>query len=181
MTASQALHLIEQFSAQAPFAIWITDSRGVAIFANRKLHDILGLQQKPSGAVGMNLFNDPSIEALGLGPIRDRLRQGDVIDETIDIPEFGKTPTHMATTREGRAMLRVIAYPLFSSSNKIEHYVMILTDITAAAIRADKLRSEIRDIEVFNASRKTRQAKEAQLETEAARLEAELKALGGKP
>ena len=40
MTEGQAVHLIEQFAAQAPFAIWITDARGVAIFANRRLHDL---------------------------------------------------------------------------------------------------------------------------------------------
>ncbi len=75
MTETLALHLIEQFAAQSPFAIWITDSRGISIFANKKLNDLLGAARHPSGVLGINLFEEPGIASLGLEASAARLRK----------------------------------------------------------------------------------------------------------
>ena len=77
--------------------------------------------------------------------------------------------------------IRAVAYPLRSSSQKIEHYVVILTDLTSSTIHHNKRRAQIKDIEVYNVTRKTRQAMEDQLKAEVKKLEEELRALGDTP
>jgi hypothetical protein len=89
MTFSKAVHLIEQFAAQAPFAVWITDSRGISIFANKKLHELFGIPEHPSGALGFDLFDDTGVKGLGLSDVAKRARAGEVIDMIVEIPRPG--------------------------------------------------------------------------------------------
>jgi len=180
MTAAQTSHLIEQFSAQAPFAIWITDSRGVAIFANHKLHELFGIAEKPSGAIGMNLFEEPGIEKLGLKNLGERLRKGETIDQTIELPG-GMKSDKIVSQHEGALTVRIVGYPLMSSSQTIEHYVIIITDLTDGIVRHKARRTQLKDIEVYNVTKKTRLAKEQQLRAEVAKLEDDLRAIGGTP
>jgi PAS domain-containing protein len=181
MTATQALHLIEQFASQAPFAIWITDARGVAIFANRKLHEMLGIAERPSGAVGMNLFNDPSIEALGIQSLRDRLMRGETVDEIIEIKDASAVPTEVVAARTGKLVFRAIAYPLLSPAQKAEHYVIILNDATNTYLQRDKLRQQIRDVEIYKNSKDARIRKHRELEERIRILENEIRAFGAEP
>ena len=117
MTTTQAVHLIEQFAAQAPFAVWITDSRGVSIFANRKLHDTI----------------------------------------------------------------RVICYALRSSAQKIEHYVILITDVTELSRHRDELKAQLHDLAIYNKSREARLARLRELEEEVLRLEKEVRDRGSEP
>lgn len=179
MTASQALHLIEQFASQAPFAIWIADSHGTAVFANQKVHELFRIAQKPSGALGINLFDTPEIESLGLQVVRDRAKSGELVDEVMELP-VGPSNGPDISGRE-TIFVRVVAYPLLSSAQSIEHYVLIISDVTHSQERRRKLTSQVHEIEVYNKTRKTRQQKEEDLIEEARSLEEEIRSLGGTP
>ena len=104
MTEHQTLHLIEQFAAQAPFAVWITDSRGVTIFANKKIHALFGIPEHPSGALGRNLFDDPSIAQLKLEGVAYRQRHR-LFEQNVATREQGRAPSRVvrrAVDRHGR-------------------------------------------------------------------------------
>ncbi len=179
MTQGRALHLIEQFAAQAPFAVWITDSRGIAIFANRKLHQMFGFKDKPSAALGVNLFDDPGALKLGLAKVCERAKNGEMVDAIIDAPDPKAVIGAEGATRTTALRLRATCYPLLSTSQKIEHYVFILNDVTETYERRETLRRKLRDMEIFRKSRESRLAKLKELEEEIARVEAEIKKLGG--
>lgn len=181
MTAQQTLHLIEQFSAQAPFAIWVTDARGVAIFANKKLHDLLAVPTHPSGALGANLFNDPAVEQLGLGEASRRLQAGEPIDQVLEIERPGDIHSSVGATRKDPLTVRVIAYALRSSAHVIEHYVIILEDLTENRKQQRKLRDQLRSIGVYASSRDGRLKRLQDLNEEVAKLEKEIRELGGQP
>jgi PAS domain-containing protein len=179
MTQSRALHLIEQFAAQAPFAVWITDSRGVAIFANRKLHQIFGFKDKPSAALGVNLFDEPGSMKLGLAKVCERAKNGEMVDTIIDVPDPKDMVGAGGATRTSALRLRTTCYPLLSATQKIEHYVFILNDVTETYERRETLRRKLKDMEIFRKSRESRLAKMKELEEEIVRVEAEIKKLGG--
>ena len=181
MTSAQAIHLIEQFASQSPFAIWITDSRGVAIFANAKLHEVFEIEQRPSGAIGMNIFEDPAIAQLGLEEIVTRIHAGEVVNVVIEIPKPSELRSSVAANRKSPLILRVSAFPLRSSSQKIEHYVFALQDVTETYAQREDLRKQIRDIEVVRRSKETRVNKLEELKKEAVRLEEAIRALGADP
>jgi PAS domain-containing protein len=181
MTSAQAVHLIEQFAAQSPFAIWITDSRGVAIFANTKLHELFEIAQRPSGAVGMNLFEDPSIGQLDLQDISERVRNGEVVNTILEIADPKGLQTAVSAGRTSAITLRISAFPLRSSSQKIEHFVLMMQDVTAMYAQREDLRKQIRDIELFRKSKETRLSRLDELQKEVSGLESEIRALGGTP
>ncbi|HJV33124.1 MAG TPA: PAS domain-containing protein [Patescibacteria group bacterium] len=181
MTATQAVHLIEQFAAQAPFAVWITDSRGITIFANRKLHELFGIPEHPSGALGFNLFEDPAVGALGLGGLMEKARAGEVVDAIVDIPRPATLDTRVKLTRDEPLVVRVNIYPLRSSAQKIEHYVFLHTDITEMTRQREELKGRLRDLSIYNASREARLSRVHELEAEIEALEKEILARGAKP
>lgn len=180
MTESQAIHLIEQFATQCPLAIWILDSRGVAVFANGKLHDMLGILESPSGAIGINLFEDPIIEELGLHEHVKKLLQGDAVNATVEIKNPSKANTEIESSKSESLNLRLIGYPLFSSTQKIEHFVIFLEDITQTHDQREELRDETEDIKLFLKSKESRLETLITLKEEAMALEKEIKDLGGK-
>jgi PAS domain-containing protein len=181
MTERQALHLIEQFAAQAPFAVWITDSRGVAIFANKRIHELFDIPLHPSGAVGMNLFEEPGIAQLGLQKTAERARSGEVVDVVIEIPDPKSVRTTLPAERKAPLTIKVTCYALRSSTQKIEHYVIFIDDVTETYAQREKLRRQLQDIAVLVKSKAARLDKVRELETENARLEEEIRKLGASP
>lgn len=181
MTATQAVHLIEQFAAQAPFAVFITDSRGVSIFANRKLHELFSIQEHPSSALGFNLFEDPAVEALGLTGLMAKARGGEVVDTIIAIPHPDALGTNVAVKRREALVIRANIYPLRSSAQKIEHYVLLLSDVTEATRHREELKTRLHDLAVYNRSRGSRVARVDELHQEIERLEKEIRARGAIP
>lgn len=181
MTESQAMHLIQQFADQCPFAIWILDSRGVAVFANDRLHQMLDIKTHPSGALGVNLFNDPSNEFLGLSGVRDRLKAGEAIETTISIDAAEDVPTEVEGGRKGAVALRVIAYPLYSTVQKIEHYVVFLDDVSGVLEQKKELEAQMEDIRLFLRSKDSRADKLRDWLAEEKRLEAEIRQKGAEP
>lgn len=181
MTTTQAVHLIEQFAAQAPFAVWITDSRGISIFANKKLHELFGIPEHPSGALGFNLFENPAIGALGLVGLMEKARAGEAVDAIVDVPHPAAIDSSIKIAREEPLVLRVTIYPLRSSAQKIEHYVFLHTDITEMTRHRDELKVQLRDLAIYNTSRETRLARLHELEEEIEDLEKEIRARGAKP
>jgi hypothetical protein len=181
MTQSQTLHLIEQFAAQAPFALWITDARGVAIFANKKLHEMLEIKNRPSGAIGMNLFDGAASDFLGLSSHQMAARQGDVLDTVVDVPNLKTAVGPIESELERPISLRVVVYPLFSTSQKIEHFVILLDDVTKTYRQRAKLEKRIHDIDVFKKSKSGRLDKQEELEKKISLLESEIRGLGAAP
>lgn len=181
MTTTQAVHLIEQFAAQAPFAVWITDSRGVSIFANRKLHELLKIPEHPSGALGFNLFDDPSLESLGIGDIAFKARAGENIDTIIDIPHPEDIQTQIPSGVKDPITIRITCYALRSSAQKIEHYVVLINDVTETSRRREELKTQLRDLAIYNTSREARLARMHELEADIEGLEKEIKRRGAEP
>jgi len=179
MTESQAVHLIEQFATQCPFAIWILDSRGVAVFANGKLHELLGTLKNPPTALGINLFTDPVIEELNLRKHFDRLRAGETVNATVDARNPNTESAGSRSANPKNLDLRLIAYPLFSSAQKIEHFVVFIEDITQTYAQRDELRDETEDIKLFLKSKESRMETLETLKKEAEELEEEIRELGG--
>jgi PAS domain-containing protein len=179
MTITQAVHLIEQFAAQAPFAVCITDSRGVTIFANQKLHDLFAIHEHPSGALGFNLFEDPMVAKLGLEAFAAKARSGEVVDSILDVPR----PAGKPAPEDGGLTLtiRVTCYALRSSSQAIEHYVILVSDITETSRHREELKSHLHDLAIYNKSRETRLARLHELDAEVARLEKEIRDRGAEP
>lgn len=180
MTESQAIHLIEQFATQCPFAIWILDSRGVAVFANGKLHDMLGILKSPSGALGINLFKDPIANELNLRKHISALQGGAMVNATVEVEHPGAIETELKTKIPDKLRIRVIAYPLFSSTQKIEHFVIFMEDTTRTHAQREELRDETEDIQIFLKSKESRQETLENLKKEAEELEAKILELGGK-
>lgn len=181
MTEVQAVHLIEQFAAQAPFAIWITDARGVAIFANKKLHELFRIPNHPSGALGFNLFQDPGVGALGLEGLSRKAQAGEVVETILEIPDPSAVPTNVDAHREAPMTIKVTCYALRNSSQKIEQFVIIIDDVTETYAQREKLRAHLRDIAIHAKSKEMRKKKLEELEKDVAALEAEIKARGGDP
>lgn len=181
MTTTQAVHLIEQFAAQAPFAVWITDSRGISIFANKRLHEVFGVPEHPSGALGFNLFDDPGVKALGLTALAEKARSGEVIDAIVDIPRPSDVETRVEARRTEALTIRANCYPLRSSSQKIEHYVILISDITETSRHREELKAQLHDLAIYNKSRETRLARLHELEEEVGRLEQEIRDRGAEP
>ena len=181
MTEYQALHLIEQFAAQSPFALWITDSRGVTIFANQKLHDLFEIPAHPSGAIGINLFDDPAVGHLGLESLAKKLMAGEPIDTTLDIEHPHEIGSSVPIGRKLRLSIRVIAYALRSSTQKIEHYVIIFEDLTEARAQQKKLHEQMRSMGIYSSSKSARETKLKGLEEEVEELEKNIRELGATP
>jgi PAS domain-containing protein len=173
--------MIEQFAAQAPFAVWITDSRGVAIFANKKLHDILAIPMHPSGALGANLFTDPVIEQLNLSEASKRLQAGETVDQVVEIERPELIETTFGATREDPMTLRILAYALMSSAQHIEHYVVIIEDLTENRKHQKRLREQLRNVGVYASTKVARLKKMEELSKEVEDLEREIRALGADP
>jgi PAS domain-containing protein len=181
MTGAQTVHLIEQFAAQAPFAVWVTDSRGISIFANRKLHEIFAIPEHPSGALGFNLFEDPAVAALGIAALARKARSGEVVEAVIDIPRPDGVGTPVRGARKDPLTIRTICYALRSSTQAIEHYVILITDVTETVRNREELKARLRDLAIYDKSREARLARQEELEAEVARLEKDLRARGVEP
>jgi len=181
MTTTQAVHLIEQFAAQAPFAVWVTDSRGISIFANKRLHELFLIPEHPSGALGFNLFEDPGIKQLGLLELAEKARNGEVIDTIVEIPDPAIIETRIVNERKDPLTIRTTCYALRSSAQKIEHYVIMITDVTETSRHREELKGQLHDLAIYNKSRETRLARLQELETEVARLEREIRERGSEP
>jgi len=181
MTTTQAIHLIEQFAAQAPFAVWITDSRGITIFANKRLHEMLEIPDHPSGALGIDLFDDPGFASLGIGDLGAKARAGESIEAVLDIPEPDAIKTDVPVGRKDPITLRLVGYALRSSTQQVEHYVIMLTDVTESTRNRQQLKLRLHDLSIYNKSRITRLERLKELEEDVERLEKEVIALGGKP
>lgn len=181
MTTNLALHLIEQFAAQAPFAIWITDSRGVAIFANKRLHELLQIPDEQAGALGFNLFDDPGVEQLGIQKAAERMRAGEIVDMVVEVPEPMNVRTNISVHRKEPLVLRITAYALRNSAQKIEHHVIILDDATASHAQREQLRRHMRDLSIYSKSKDSRQARYDEILKRNVELEEEIRKLGGTP
>ena len=181
MTVTQAVHLIEQFASQAPFAVWVTDSRGISIFANRKLHEVFDVPEHPSGALGFSLFDDPSIAALGIADLARKARNGDVVDAVIDIPSPGSVETRVEARRKDPLTIRINCYALRSSAQTIEHYVILISDVTETNKHREELKTQLHDLAIYNTSRGSRLARVDELHAEIDRLERAIRGLGAEP
>lgn len=182
MTATQAAHLIEQFAAQCPLAIWILDSRGVAVFANKKLHELFGVAESPSGAVGMNVLKLPGIEKLGLGKYRDKLLEGESVATTTEIEDPSAIGgEEFRIGRKEPLVLRSIAYALKSSTQTIEHFVVFLEDATQTRSHHAALKEQTHDIQTFLRSKEARGEKLEKLKMEADDIRRQIKELGYEP
>lgn len=181
MTSNLAVRLIEQFAAQAPFAILIADARGVVIFANKKLHETLGIPDHPSKALGINLFTDPAIEALHLAEAARHAKEGELIDLVVDIPAPDRLESDIEMLRKEPITLKVSCYSLRSSAQTIEHYVMAMTDVSETYGQRAALRAHLRDLKIFNTSREGRLSRLAALKAQVEALEAEIVRAGATP
>ncbi len=181
MTIDIAIRLIEQFAAQAPFGIWITDSRGISIFANKKVYEMLKIPDHPSKALGLNLFEGGIVEELHLKEVAERAKNGEAVDVTLKIPPTNGVQSLISAGREEPLTTKISCYPLRSSAQKIEHYVIVMRDISEAHDHREQLRQHLRDLEIYNSSRDARLMRMSELRQEAARLEAGIRSLGGVP
>lgn len=181
MIGNPAIHIIEQFAAQAPFAIWITDSRGVSIFANKKLHEMLEIPEYPAMTLGLNLFENPALKDLGLEEAALRAKEGEALDQTVKIESPDRLMTQFHIHRKKPLILRIKSYALRSADQKIEHHVIVLIDISEAFEQREKTQQHLRDLTIFNKSKWARLARLTELREEAAGLEAEIRKLGGTP
>lgn len=181
MTTNLALHLIEQFASQAPFGLWITDSRGVAIFANKKVHEMLAIPDHPSKALGINLFDDPSVAHLQLSEAARRAKGGETVDLVVNIDAPDRLGSRIPMGRKEPLTLKVNCYSLRSSAQKIEHYVIAMSDVSETYSQREKLRQHLRDLTIFNKSREARLARLSELQAEAESLGAEIRNRGAKP
>lgn len=181
MTSSLAIRLIEQFAAQAPFGLWITDSRGVVIFANKKLHEMLEIPDHPSKALGVNLFEEPSLEQLHLGEAGRRAKNGEMIDVLVELKALDKLPSQIPMGRTEPLTVKINCYSLRSSAQKIEHYVIAMSDVSETYHQREKLRQHLRDLTIFNKSREARLARLSELQAEVTGLEAEIRGRGAEP
>lgn len=181
MTSNLAIHLIEQFAAQAPFGLWITDSRGVVIFANKKVHEMLAIPDHPSRALGINLFEEPSLEHLHLGEAARRAKNGETVDVVVTLEAPDRLESRIPMGRKEPLTLKVNCYSLVSSAQKIEHYVIAMSDVSETYRQREKLRQHLRDLTIFNKSREARLARLSELKEEAESLEAEIRGRGAKP
>ncbi len=77
--------------------------------------------------------------------------------------------------------LRIIAYALKSSTQKIEHYVIIIDDMTENYAVKRKLREQMHNIAVYTGSKSARAAKLVEIEKEIADLEKQIRDLGAEP
>lgn len=180
MTSAFAIHLIEQFAEQAPFAVWITDSRGIGIFANKRLHAMFDIPDHPSRALGVNLFEDRAVACLRLGEAVRRAKKGEVVDLLLDIKAPDEPASALIRRREPLT-LKLNCYSLLSGAGKVEHYVVVMSDVTEKTAQREKLRRHLQDLTIFNASRDSRLARRSGLQAEADALEEEIVALGGTP
>lgn len=181
MTSNLAIRLIEQFAAQAPFGLWITDSRGVVIFANKKIHEMLEIPDHPSKALGVNLFEEPSLEQLHLSEAGRRAKNGEMVDVLVELEAPFKLPSRIPMSRVEPLTVKVNCYSLRSSAQKIEHYVIAMSDVSERYRQREKLRQHLHDLTIFNKSREARLARLAELQAEAEALEAELRGRGAEP
>lgn len=181
MTASQASHLIEQFASQCPLAIWILDSRGIAIFANEKLYEILEIKDSPSGAVGMNILQLPSIEKMNLTENRDKLLKGEAVTTTIHLENPNELEENLKIGRKKPLSLRLVSYVLKSSNQSIEHFVIFLEDITETRANHETLQEQAHDIQTFLHSKESRKERLENLKLETKNLKKKIKALGAEP
>jgi PAS domain-containing protein len=181
MTAEQALTLIQQFVQQAPFAIWIADGQGRAVYANRKLHEMLKVPEHPSPLIGVNLFTDPSVRFLGLTELVDRARKGETVSTVLDLPKPMEVPSQVRGGREEALALKLTAYALFTASQKITNYAVVLEDITEQQRRRNLIEKRIRDLNAFLASKDVRRDRLNALKEEAEDLERKIRSKGTEP
>jgi len=181
MTSSQATRLIEQFSSQCPLAIWILDSRGVAVFANDKLHEIFKIPRSPSGAVGIHVLEMSSIRKLHLEKQIDRLMDGESISTTVHIEHPNESEDGIKIKRTEPLTLRIVAYVLKSSTQAIEHFVVFLEDVTSTRAQHESLREQTQDIKTFLLSKKARHERLEELKTRAEELRERIRKLGQEP
>ena len=176
--SNQTFHLIEQFSAQAPFAIWVLDAHGRAVFANPKLQEVLHSIHFMPEPLELNLFHGPACGELGLGDVCQRLLEGETIDETV---ESGGSQA-AKVDQVGFFSLHVVAYPLFADGGReVENYVIVINDVTPSRIAQEKLRKKLKDVKTLQDAKAARESKAAELLAEIHQLEKEIRACGGKP
>lgn len=181
MTASQATHLIEQFAAQCPLAIWILDSRGVSIFANAKLHEVLEIESSPSEAVGIRVLDLECIKKLNLEKYKKRLMNGESVSTTVRIENLSEMAGDIQSTRTKPLVLRIIAYTLKSSTQAIEHFVIFLEDGTETHLHHENLREQTRDIKTFMRAKKTRKERLGSLKEQVKDIRKRIEKLGQEP
>ena len=181
MTSNLAIHLIEQFAAQAPFGLWVTDSRGVVIFANKKLHEMLEIPDHPSKALGVSLFDDHALEELRLSDAARRAKSGEVVDVVTAIEAPDRLGSQIPIGRKEPLTVKINCYPLRSSTQRIEHYVIVMSDVSETYSQREKLRQHLRDLTIFNKSRDARLSRLSELQEEARALEAEIRSRGATP
>ncbi len=181
MSADLSLGLIEQFAAQAPFGIWVLDGRGVSIFANRRLYRMFEMPERTAGALGINLFEESLLEAPGLQDAARRIKAGEIVDVVLRIQEPRLLKSRLPIRRVAPLALKINAYALRSEAGAIEHYVMVMEDITEAYEQREQVRRHIHDLTIFNGSRKTRVSRLTELQAEETRLVREIRARGDEP
>lgn len=181
MTASQIAHLIEQFAEQCPLAIWILDSRGIAIFANSRLHEMLDIKRRPSGALGMNILSLPMVERMGLTDERDRLMKGEHVSVVVRSDDPQEDFEGVEVGRKKPVTLRAVAYALKSSSQSMENFVIFLEDITDTDSRNEEIEERTHDIRTFLRSQLSRKDRLDELSKEVETLRKRIEELGQTP
>lgn len=181
MTASQAAHLIEQFAAQCPFAIWVLDSRGVAIFMNDKFRDMVDVRDRSTGTVGVNVLKSPAAERAGLLAERDGLMGGKSISLTHRIENPSEVDPSFGWLRTDPLIVRVVAYALMSSRQTVEHYVIFAEDVTESREQHEHLESQSHEIMTFLRSHESRKARLDELKAEVASLRERIRSHGQDP
>jgi hypothetical protein len=175
--SNQTFHLIEQFSEQAPFAVWILDAHGLAVFANPKLQETLHSIHFMPEPLGLNLFHGPTAGELGLDDVCQRLLNGETIEETVE--SGGPQATNV--DQVGFFSLHVVAYPLLAADDRVENYVIVINDVTPSRIAQEKLRRKMQDVKILQDAKSSRESRATELLAEINRLEKEIRTYGGKP
>jgi len=183
MTPEQTTHLIEQFASQCPLAVWILDSRGVAIFANAKLHELFQVKSVPSGAVGMNVMGLFDVQEDGSHheDRRAALKRGEVVSYSVLIPHPSELDLGVDIAREEHLHLRIVAYALSSTPETPEYYVIFLEDTTSAHTHHQALQSLTDDMQNFLRSKESRKSRLDEIRAEADTLRERIKKAGQEP
>jgi hypothetical protein len=177
VNSNQAFHLIEQFSAQAPFALWVLDPYGRSVFANVKLQETLHSMHFMPEPLGINLFHGPVAEELGLTDVCQRLLKGETIDEMVE--SGGDQAANIDGV--GFFSLHVVAYPLLAADGRVDNYVLVINDVTPSRIAQEKLRKKINDVKTLQTAKTSRETRASELLGEITQLEKEIRTYEKKP
>ena len=107
-----------------PMAIHVVDKDGFTFITNAAHTRLFGATPPP----GYSIFNDPQIESLGLNPLMQTIRQGNVVE----FPDFIYNAHKVNPDFPDKPVwIRLVIFPHRGKDNFPEKYVLIHEDITS--------------------------------------------------